>query len=91
LGISCGSTAQLVVAAASGASWLYYSPDGGTRWLTAFQRGDGGVGFNDLGFTTASDGVAVYGPAYRDGNPDGVPGKLLLTSDGGASWTMAAF
>ena len=91
LGLYGGTGAHLVVAAASGASWLYYSPDGGTRWLTAFQRGDGGAGFNDLGFTTASDGVAVYGPVYAGGNPDAVPGKLLLTSDGGASWTMAAF
>lgn len=89
--VSGGTTAQLVVAAASGASWLYYSPDGGARWQVVFQAGDGGAGFNDLGFTTPADGVAVYGPAYQDGNADGVAGKLLLTSDGGASWTLAGF
>jgi hypothetical protein len=90
-GISGGTGAQQVVAAASGASWLYYSPDGGARWLVAFQAGDGGAGFSDLGFTTAADGVAVYGPVYKNGDPYGMPGKLLLTSDGGASWTMARF
>jgi hypothetical protein len=90
-GISGGTGAQQVVAAASGASWLYYSPDGGARWLVAFDAGDGGAGFNDLGFTTAADGVAVYGPVYQNGDAYGMPGKLLLTSDGGASWTMVGF
>jgi photosystem II stability/assembly factor-like uncharacterized protein len=28
----------------------------------------------------------VLGPAYSDGNTQGMPGQLLLTSDGGASW-----
>jgi hypothetical protein len=91
LGISGGTAARPVVAAASGASWLYYSPDGGARWLVAFQEGDGGAGFNDLGFTTTADGVAVYGPVYQNSDPYGMPGKLLLTSDGGASWTLAKF
>ena len=91
LGISGGTTARPVVAAASGASWLYYSPDGGARWLVAFEKGDVGAGFNDLGFTTTADGVAVYGPVYQNGNAYGMPGKLLLTSDGGASWTQAKF
>jgi len=91
LGISGGTTARPVVAAASGASWLYYSPDGGARWLVSFEKGDGGAGFNDLGFTTTADGVAVYGPVYQNGNAYGMPGKLLLTSDGGASWTQAKF
>jgi hypothetical protein len=90
-GISGGTTARPVVAAASGASWLYYSPDGGARWLTVFTAGDGGAGFSDLGFTTTADGVAVYGPVYHNDNSYGLPGKLLLTSDGGASWTAVKF
>jgi hypothetical protein len=90
-GISAGTGAAPVVAAASGASWLYYSPDGGARWLTVFTAGDGGAGFNDLGFTTTADGVAVYGPVYQNDNPYGMPGKLLLTSNGGASWTTVRF
>jgi hypothetical protein len=90
-GISAGTTAAPVVAAASGASWLYYSPDGGARWLVVFRAGDGGAGFNDLGFTTAADGVVVYGPVYQNVNSYGMPGKLLLTSDGGASWTAVKF
>ncbi len=89
--ISGGTTARLVVAAASGASWLYYSPDGGAQWLVAFKAGDGGAAFNDLGFTTTADGVAVYGPVYQNDNTYGLPGKLLLSSDGGASWQAAVF
>lgn len=90
-GISAGTAGQLTVAAASGASWLYYSADGGAQWTVAYRAGDGGTGFNDLGFTTAADGVAVHGPVYQDGNAYGMPGQLLLTSDGGASWTTVPF
>ena len=90
-GISGGTAEQQVVAAESGASFLYYSADGGTRWSTAYQADDGGAGFNDLGFTTTTDGVVVHGPVYTNGNSYGMPGQLLLTSDGGASWTTARF
>jgi hypothetical protein len=91
-GISAGTPTQLTVAALSGATWLYYSADGGVRWSTAYRAPvDGGVEFNDLGFTTTADGVAVFGPVYDDGDPAGMPGQLLLTSDGGASWTTVRF
>jgi hypothetical protein len=91
-GISAGTPAQLTVAAVSGASWLYYSADGGVRWSIAYRAPvDGGVAFNDLGFTTTADGVAVLGPVYGDRNPLGMPGQLILTSDGGASWTAVPF
>ena len=89
--MSAGSAAQLVVAAASGASTLYYSADGGARWSTAYYEGDGGLGFNDLGFTTPADGVVVYGPALSDTNDESRPGWLLLTSNGGASWHPVPF
>jgi hypothetical protein len=89
--LSAASTSRLVTSAASGASMLYYSADGGAQWTTAFSEGDGGLGFNDLGFTTATDGVVVYGPAPSDGNKESRPGWLLLTSDGGASWHFVSF
>jgi hypothetical protein len=89
--LSGGSTSQLVAAAASGASMLYYSADGGAQWATAYYEGDGGLGFNDLGFTTPADGVVVYGPALSDSNAESRPGWLLLTSNGGASWHPVSF
>jgi BNR/Asp-box repeat len=81
-GISGATPEQLVVEAVSGGSWLYYSADGGIHWSAGYFAGDGGAGFNDLGFTTTTDGVVVHGPAASAG-----PGQLLLTDDGGATWT----
>ena len=80
-----------MVAADSGASMLYHSADGGARWSTVYDQGDGGLDFNDLGFTTAADGVVVYGPAVSDDNAESRPGWLLLTSNGGASWQPVSF
>jgi photosystem II stability/assembly factor-like uncharacterized protein len=85
--ISAGTTARLVVGAAdAAATWFYYSDDGGTRWSVAYKVSDGGAAFSDLGFTTATDGVAVLGPAGTDGAGTGTVGRLLLTTDGGATW-----
>ena len=86
-----GSPTSLVLATASGASWLVRSADGGHSWATVVTYGDGGVGWAELGFTTVSDVVVVHGPADRAGNADGRPGQLLLSSDGGASWKAVAF
>jgi hypothetical protein len=91
IGLAGATPNQLVVTAASGASFLYYSGDAATQWGTAYDNGDGGAGFNDLGFTTTSDGVVVHGPARSDGNSDGDPGQLLLTSNGGATWQAVSF
>jgi len=88
---AAGSVEKLVTSAASGASMLYYSADGGAQWSTAYYAGDGGLGFNDLGFTTTSDGVVVYGPVQSDSNTEGRPGRLLLTSNGGASWQAVSY
>ncbi len=89
--IAAATPAQIVVAAASGASWLYYSGDSAAKWGTAYMAGDGGLGWNDLGFTTTSDGVVVHGPALSDGNREGRPGQLLLTGNGGATWQLVHF
>jgi len=89
--IAAGTPARIVVAAESGGSWLYYSGDSAASWGTAYFAGDGGQGFNDLGFTTPSDGVVVHGPALSDSNQEGRPGQLLLTSDGGATWQLVHF
>lgn len=90
-GIAAATPNQVVVAAESGASWLYYSGDGAAHFGTAYMSGDGGMGFNDLGFTTTSDGVVVHGPAISDNNSDARPGQLLLTSNGGATWQLVHF
>ena len=88
--IAAGTPASFVVAAASGASWLFYSADG-AQWRDAYFAGDGGLGWNDLGFTSTTNGVAVHGPVLSDSNSEGRPGQLLLTSDGGGSWRQVRF
>jgi len=79
------SSGTLVAAAASGASWLYRSTDGGTSWTTAETYNDGGIGFNDLGFTTSTQGVVIHG---YPGPPADFVSKLLMTTNGGATWAV---
>ena len=68
-------------------SLLYYSADNGKTWRTAVTYPDGGQGWNDLGFTSARDGVIIHGhPYYGD-----MPGQLLLTDSGGLTWHAITF
>ncbi len=80
MGSSAGTPTRLVVAAASGASELYYSGDGGAQWSTAYYAGDGGAGFSDLGFTSATDGVVIHGPVLSDSNAEGRPAQMVFPS-----------
>jgi hypothetical protein len=84
-GIAAASTAVVAVPAASGASYVYRSADGGHTWATPLSEGDGGVGYFDVGFTTATQGVAVYG------NPAQGSSSLLMTHDAGATWKPVTF
>jgi photosystem II stability/assembly factor-like uncharacterized protein len=84
-GIAAASTAVVAVPAASGASYVYRSADGGHTWATPLSQGDGGVGYFDVGFTTATQGVAVYG------NPAQGNSSLLMTHDAGATWKAVTF
>ena len=46
---------------------------------------DGGMGFNDLGFTTSTQGVVIHG---IPGPPGNEVTQLLMTHDAGASWQV---
>lgn len=81
--LAATSTGTLVVSAASGASFLYRSTDGGATWTTPVSFDDGGIGFNDLGFSTSTMGEVIHG---YPGPPAGFPSQLLMTGDGGATW-----
>jgi hypothetical protein len=94
--LAATSTGQLAIATESAASWLFYSATKGAGWKIVNQQDDGGAGWADLGFTTATtttvtDGVVVYGPANSDGNSTRRPGQLLLTDDAGATWYRVSF
>jgi photosystem II stability/assembly factor-like uncharacterized protein len=89
--LAAASDGQLAIATESAASWLFYSGNSGVSWQVVNQQDDGGMGWADLGFTTATDGVVVHGPADSDGNSTQRPGQLLLTDDAGLTWHQVSF
>jgi hypothetical protein len=86
--IAASAPGHLTITTASAASWLYSSGNNGATWRTAAIYPDGGVGWNDLGFTTTRDGVVIHGPAFLYGDR---PGQLLLTGSGGLTWHAVRF
>ncbi len=75
---------HLFIATASAATWVYASNDGGRHWHNALFLGDGGLGWYDFGFTTASQGVAV------EGTPS-LGSHLWLTRNAGRIWKIVTF
>jgi len=76
---------HLFIAAASGATFIYVSTDRGRHWRTAKSLDDGGLGWNDFGFTTATQGVAVEGTSAFGTT------HLWLTRNSGRSWHKVTF
>jgi photosystem II stability/assembly factor-like uncharacterized protein len=75
---------QVFVATSSGATWLYVSDDSGRHWRTNLQLDDGGKGWGDFGFTTATQGVALEGtPALGS--------HLYMTYNAGRTWHRVHF
>ena len=85
--IAASAPGHLTIATTSAGSWLYTSADNGKTWRTVVAYLDGGMGWNDLGFTTTHDGVIIHGhPYYGD-----MLGQLLLTGNGGQTWQEVRF
>jgi hypothetical protein len=72
----------LVVTSFSIGSWIYRNP-GGQTWTTSEDLGDGGIGWNDVAFTTNKVAFVIHGPASCCG---GGFGELWTTEDGGVTW-----
>lgn len=89
--VAAASLKQWVISTASAVSSLYYAGNEGFGWHTAASRSDGGLGWADLGFTTPTNGIVVYGLARSDGNPENFPGQLWLTSNAGQTWHAVRF
>ena len=87
LELAIAQQGDLVVASASGASFLYATFDGGTSWQTVLESTTGGQPWHDLGFTTAQQGVAIEGDATLSTPPS----QLWLTRDGGHFWQPITF
>jgi hypothetical protein len=75
---------HLFVATSSGATWLYASRNGGRRWSNSLRLDDGGLGWNDFGFTTATQGVAVEGTPSAGSH-------LWMTTNSGRRWHKVKF
>jgi len=86
--IAASAPGHLTIATTSAGSWLYASADNGKTWRTVVTYPDGGLGWNDLGFTTTHDGLVIHGPRYYYGD---MPGQLLLTGNGGQTWQVVRF
>jgi photosystem II stability/assembly factor-like uncharacterized protein len=71
----------LVVSSFSIGSWIYRN-SGGRSWTTSVDLGDGGMGWNDIVFTTNQVGFVIHGPAASPW----LPGELWKTEDGGGTW-----
>jgi hypothetical protein len=78
---AAASPLAFAVAAASGASFIYTTFNDGHDWATTQLPDFGGFPLTDLGFTTATQGVVIFGdpidPQYL---------QLLMTRDGGRTW-----
>jgi photosystem II stability/assembly factor-like uncharacterized protein len=74
----------LLVSSYSIGSWIYRD-DGGETWTTPVDEGDGGMGWNDIVFTTNQVGFVVHGPAASPW----LPGELWRTDDGGLTWSLS--
>ena len=75
----------VLVSARSGGSVVYRSPDGAMHWNRVLFAGDGGLGYHDVGFTTAQQAVAVHGA------PTASTHELLISDDAGAHWDVVHF
>jgi len=73
----------LLVASFSIGSWIYRNA-GGQTWTTSEDLGDGGIGWNDILFTTDQVGYVIHGPAFCCGMHG--PGELWKSIDGGSTW-----
>jgi photosystem II stability/assembly factor-like uncharacterized protein len=70
----------MLQANASGATSIEASSDGGATWRTALELSDGGLGWDDFGLTSASQGFAVEGGS-----------AMWMTRDGGRRWSRVRF
>jgi photosystem II stability/assembly factor-like uncharacterized protein len=81
--LAAAPNGTLVAASFSIGSWIYRNA-GGQSWTTQVDLGDGGMGWNDIVFTTNQVGFVIHGPASCCGGHG--PGELWETEDGGVTW-----
>jgi hypothetical protein len=81
--LAASANGTLLASSYSIGSWIYRSSAGET-WTTSEDLGDGGIGWNDITFTTNQVAFVIHGPATCCGE-HGV-GELWKSTDGGLTW-----
>lgn len=81
--IAMAPNGVIVVATYSIGSWIYRNA-GGQTWTTPVDGADGGMGWNDVLFTTNRIGWVVHGPASCCGGLGAA--QLGFSDDGGVTW-----
>jgi hypothetical protein len=90
---SPGTGSVFVAGTKSQGSAIVGSFDGGRTWQTVLTTGQPGTQaalFTYLGFTSSTQGVAITASGTGTGNGQNV-GTLLMTQDGGRTWSKVAF
>lgn len=77
---------SIILAATSGASFLYRTTDGGRTWTTVRREPGSDEEIAELGFTNARLGWAI-----EVGGEAGTKTTLLRTTDAGRTWEVVAF
>jgi hypothetical protein len=80
--LAAAPNGTLVASSYSIGSWIYRNA-GGRTWTTSVDLGDGGIGWNDVAFTTNKVAFVIHGPASCCG---GGFGELWKSEDGGVTW-----
>jgi photosystem II stability/assembly factor-like uncharacterized protein len=77
-----GQPQVITLNAASGASFLYQSANGGATWQTTTYD-DGGLSFRDLAYVSATTGYVIH---YNGGPVIAYTQGLMKTTNDGATW-----
>jgi photosystem II stability/assembly factor-like uncharacterized protein len=85
--LTASPNGTLLVSSYSIGSWIYRNA-GGQNWTTPEDLGDGGIGWNDITFTTDQLAFVVHGPAGCCGG-HGI-GEIWKSTDGGVTWRQIA-
>jgi hypothetical protein len=81
--LAVSGTGNIVVASASSGDWIYLNRSG-SAWTTVLALADGGLGWNDPVFSSASTAWVVNGPAGFT-----AAGKVYVSHNGGRTWVVA--
>lgn len=77
---------DMAVASVSAASLMYINDTRGTTWTRTVNKGDGGLGFNDIVYRNVHQVWVVYAPAENFVSV----GQLWESPDNGRHWVVAS-